>query len=77
MKPSKYILGLLICLTKKIKKNTSGNKRVFGSVIVVVFQIAFRAEIHANNFFHFLKIIFGISTSKQSKKYKLYLILIK
>ena len=28
-------------------------------------------------FFHFLKIIFDISTSKRSKKYKLYSILIK
>jgi hypothetical protein len=29
---------------------------VFGSVVVVAFQIAFRAEIHANNFFYFLKL---------------------
>jgi hypothetical protein len=26
-------------------------KRVFGSVVVVAFQIAFRAEIHANDIF--------------------------
>jgi hypothetical protein len=50
---------------------------VFGSVVVVAFQIAFRAEIHANDFFHFLKIIFDISTSKRSKKYKPHLILAK
>jgi hypothetical protein len=50
---------------------------VFGSVVVVAFQIAFRAEIHVNDFFYFLKIIFNISTSKQFKKYKSYLILTK
>jgi len=43
---------------------------VFGSVVTVDFQIAFRAEIHANDFFYFLKIIFNISTSKRFKKYK-------
>jgi len=30
-------------------------KSVFGSVIVVVFQIAFRAEIYANDVFLFFK----------------------
>jgi hypothetical protein len=30
-------------------------KSVFGSVIAVVFQIAFRAEIHANDVFLFFK----------------------
>jgi hypothetical protein len=50
---------------------------VFGSVIVIAFQIAFRAEIHVNDFFHFLKIIFDISTSKRSKKYKPHSILAK
>jgi hypothetical protein len=50
---------------------------VFGSVVVVAFQIAFRAEIHANDVFHFLKIIFDISTSKRSKKYKPHSILAK
>jgi len=44
---------------------------VFGSVVAVAFQIAFRAEIHVNDFFYFLKIIFDISTSKQSKKYSI------
>jgi hypothetical protein len=29
--------------------------RVFGSVVVVIFNIAFRAEIHVNNFFLFFK----------------------
>jgi hypothetical protein len=28
---------------------------VFGSVVAVAFQIAFRAEIHANDFFLFFK----------------------
>jgi hypothetical protein len=52
--------------------------RVFGSVVVVVaFQIAFCAEIHANDFFYFLKIIFDINTSKRSKKYKPHSILTK
>jgi hypothetical protein len=50
---------------------------VFGSVVAVTFQIAFRAEIHANDFFYFLKIIFNISTSKRSKKYKPHSILAK
>jgi len=55
---------------------------VFRSVVAVAFQIAFRAEIHVNDVFsffknHFLKIIFDISTSKRSKKYKLHSILIK
>ena len=31
------------------------HKRVFGSVVVVAFQIAFRAEKHANNIFLFFK----------------------
>jgi len=30
-------------------------KSVFGSVVAVAFQIAFRAEIHANDVFSFLK----------------------
>jgi hypothetical protein len=50
---------------------------VFGSVVAVAFQITFRAEIHANDFFYFLKIIFNISTSKRSKKYKPHSILAK
>jgi hypothetical protein len=50
---------------------------VFGSVVAGVFQIAFCAEMHANDFFYFLKIIFDISTSKRSKKYKPHLILTK
>ena len=44
---------------------------------MVAFQIAFRAEIHANDFFYFLKIIFDISTSKRSKRYKPHSILAK
>jgi hypothetical protein len=50
---------------------------VFGSVVVVAFQIAFCAEIHVNDFFYFLKIIFDISTSKRFKRYKPHLILTK
>jgi hypothetical protein len=50
---------------------------VFGSVVMVAFQIAFHAEIHANDVFSFLKIIFDISTSKRFKKYKPHSILTK
>ena len=50
---------------------------MFGSVVAVAFQIIFHAEMHANDFFYFLKIIFDINTSKQSKIYKLYQILAK
>jgi hypothetical protein len=46
---------------------------VFDSVVAVAFQITFHAEMHANDiFFHFLKIIVNISTSKRSKIYKSY-----
>jgi hypothetical protein len=37
--------------------------------VAVAFQISFHAEMHANDVFHFLKIIFDISTSKRSKTY--------
>jgi len=43
---------------------------VFGSVIAGAFQITFRAKMHPNDVFSFLKIIFDISTSKRSKMYK-------
>jgi hypothetical protein len=46
-------------------------------VVVITFQIVFRTEIHANDFFYFLKIIFNISILKRFKKYKSHLILIK
>jgi hypothetical protein len=36
-------------------KNFPISKRVFGSVVVVAFQITFRAEIHANDVFLFFK----------------------
>jgi len=45
---------------------------MLGSVIVVAFQITFYTEIHVNDFFYFLKIIFDIKTLKRSKTYKLY-----
>ena len=35
-----------------------------------IFQCVFRAEMHQNDFFYFLKIIFEISTSKLFKTYK-------
>jgi hypothetical protein len=37
---------------------------VFGSVVAVAFQIAFRAEIYVNDVFLFLKNYFNISTLK-------------
>jgi hypothetical protein len=37
---------------------------------MVVFQSVFRAEMHQNDAFYFLKIIFEISTSKRFKTYK-------
>jgi hypothetical protein len=42
------------------------------NVVTVTFQITFRAEMHANDFFYFLKFIFDISTSKRFKTYKSY-----
>jgi hypothetical protein len=50
---------------------------VFDSVVASAFQIIFRVKMHTNDFFYFLKIIFDISTSKRSKTYKSYLILVK
>jgi hypothetical protein len=46
------------------KKRGMCIKSVFDSVVAGAFQITFRAKIHAMMFFHFLKIIFDISTSK-------------
>jgi hypothetical protein len=41
------------------------NNKLFESVVAVVFQSIFCAEIHQNDiFFYFLKIIFEISTLK-------------
>jgi hypothetical protein len=49
------------------------SQRVLSNVVAIAFQITFRAEMHANDiFFHFLKIIFDISTSKRFKTYKPY-----
>jgi hypothetical protein len=39
-------------------------KSLFDSMVAFAFQIAFRAKMHVNDFFYFLKIIFDISTSK-------------
>jgi hypothetical protein len=41
---------------------------MFDSVVAVVFQITFRAEIHANNFF-ILKKLFLTSTHKNDPKH--------
>jgi hypothetical protein len=45
-------------------------KGLFGNVVAVIFESAFRVEIHQNNFFYFLKIIFEISASKHAKHTK-------
>jgi hypothetical protein len=45
--------GLWIAFCPRIILLTTS--RVFGSVVVVAFQIAFRAEIHANDVFLFFK----------------------
>jgi hypothetical protein len=37
-------------------------KRMIDNMIVIAFQIIFCAEIHVNDFFYFLKIIFDINT---------------
>ena len=42
-------------LHNKIVQDDCVSKRVFGSVVAVAFQIAFRAEKHANNVFSFFK----------------------
>jgi hypothetical protein len=42
---------------------------VLGSAIAIAFQSVFCAEMHQMMFFYFFKIIFEISTSKQSKTY--------
>jgi len=39
-------------------------------MVTITFQIIFRVEMHINDFFYFLKIIFDINISKQSKIYK-------
>jgi hypothetical protein len=41
---------------------------VFGSVVAVTFQIAFRAEIHANNIFLFFKKLFLTSAHQNDPK---------
>jgi len=61
--------------TDKLSTIDSGRvnvKKVLDSVVAVDFQITFRVEMHANDFFYFLKIIFDISTLKRSKTYKPY-----
>jgi hypothetical protein len=41
---------------------------VFGSVVVVVFQIVFRAEIHANDIFFIFKKLFLTSAHQNDPK---------
>jgi len=67
----------MLMLSSRLIGQPNLDKMVFGSVVVVAFQIVFCARIHVNDFFYFLKIIFDISTSKRSKKYKPHSILAK
>jgi len=60
------------CLIREFLSLIPLMSRMLGSVVAVAFQITFYTEMHVNDFFYFLKIIFDISISKQSKKYKLY-----
>jgi hypothetical protein len=48
-------LNIAYLSTNHCNKDILAAKRVFGSVVVVAFQIAFRAEIHANDVFLFFK----------------------
>jgi hypothetical protein len=43
-------------------------KRVFDSVVMVAFQITFRAEIHANDIFLFFKKLFLTSAHQNDPK---------
>jgi len=45
---------------------------MFGSVVAVAFQIIFRAEMHANDFFYFLK-LFLVSAYQNNLKYTNYI----
>jgi hypothetical protein len=54
-----------------IKMCQAINKEVFKSVITIILKNIFRLEIHLNNIFYFLKIIFHVSTSKLSKNINL------
>jgi hypothetical protein len=59
------MIDLIIFLNKQMMS-------MFDSIVTAAFQIIFCAEIHINNVFSFLKIIFDINTSKRSKTYKTY-----
>jgi len=43
---------------------------LFENVVTVAFQSVFHAEMHQNDVFYFLKIIFEISASKRSKTHQ-------
>jgi hypothetical protein len=45
---------------------------MFDNMVAVIFQIIFHTKMYGNGIFYFLKIIFNIITSKQSKIYKSY-----
>jgi hypothetical protein len=65
IKHENYTQEMLLILVVMIES-------VFDSMVAGAFQITFRAKMHVNDFFHFLKIIFDISTPKRSKTYKPY-----
>jgi len=46
---------------------------MFGSMVAVVFQITFRAEIHVNDIFSFFKKLFLISAHQNDQKHRNYI----
>jgi hypothetical protein len=45
-------------------------RSLFGSVVVIAFQINFRAEMHANDFFHFFKLFLKSAHQNDPKHIK-------
>jgi hypothetical protein len=62
--------SIYLRLLKHISISDHTRLDLFEIVVVVIVQSVFRLEMHQNNIFYFLKIIFNISTSKQYKNIK-------
>ena len=56
-----------------LRRQTNINNGLFGIVVMVAVQSAFRLEIHQNVVF-FKKFIFNISTSKRSENIKIFIL---
>jgi len=81
-----YLINIYwVCDNSHNTLNIHVSKIVFGSVVVVTFQIAFRAEIHANDIFSFFKNHFwhqhiktiqkvqtALNFSKKKKQFKIW-----